>query len=260
MTQVKLLQGLPNNLTGSKKYILVANGLLDNSSYSPFKPFNLAVYDMGREMAMDPMKVDLNIFHGSTDAPTVDIFETDVLDSEVYNDLMYEKFSGYVGLDNNDYTLEIRDETGGNKLFSYMAPISKLNVQGQSFLAIASGFVNPADNNNGEEFGLFLVPATGGNFIELDQTSNIEKEIISESSIFPNPVQDDLNLKFSSDGFQILNLTIYDLQGRELMNSPYTVHDGINFISLNLSDLRPGNYVIRIANDEGFFQRKINKK
>jgi hypothetical protein len=248
------------NLTGSKKYILVANGLLDNSSYSPFKPFNLAVYDMGREMAMDPMKVDLNIFHGSTDAPTVDIFETDVLDSEVYNDLMYEKFSGYVGLDNNDYTLEIRDETGGNKLFSYMAPISKLNVQGQSFLAIASGFVNPADNNNGEEFGLFLVPATGGNFIELDQTSNIEKEIISESSIFPNPVQDDLNLKFSSDGFQILNLTIYDLQGRELMNSPYTVHDGINFISLNLSDLRPGNYVIRIANDEGFFQRKINKK
>ena len=57
------------SLEENSTYILVASGVVTPASYNPSVPFDLFVYDMGREMSMQNGFTDMNVFHGSTDAP-----------------------------------------------------------------------------------------------------------------------------------------------------------------------------------------------
>lgn len=54
------------------KYIVIANGIVSTSGYAPSQPFNLFVYPMAREEATQAANTDVLVFHGATDAPTLD--------------------------------------------------------------------------------------------------------------------------------------------------------------------------------------------
>ncbi|MFB6318014.1 DUF4397 domain-containing protein, partial [Saccharicrinis sp. FJH54] len=64
-------------LEDNKNYIVVANGILSSSGYEPATPFDLYIYDMAMETAPEG-KTNVMVFHGATDAPTVDVVETSV--------------------------------------------------------------------------------------------------------------------------------------------------------------------------------------
>src|SRR5688572_8732412 len=61
------------NLTANETYIVVASGIVSPSGYTPSPVFGLAVYAMGREASSMTGNTDVLVFHGSTDAPTVDV-------------------------------------------------------------------------------------------------------------------------------------------------------------------------------------------
>jgi len=50
---------------------------------------------------------------------------------------------------------------------TYSAPLAALNLQGNSLVALASGFLNPANNSNGAAFGIWVALPTGGDLIQL---------------------------------------------------------------------------------------------
>ena len=79
-------------LAEDETYILIANGIVSGSGYDPIKPFDIYVYSGAREMSTDPMNVDILAFHGSTDAPTVDVIETTVPVDPLIADFTYEDF------------------------------------------------------------------------------------------------------------------------------------------------------------------------
>ncbi len=110
-------------LADGETYILVAEGIVSPSGYNPATPFNIAVYPMGRENANMNDKTDVLVHHGSTDAPTVDVYETGVGAGMIVDNLMYADFAGYLELGVLDYVLEIRDETGTVTVASYDAPL-----------------------------------------------------------------------------------------------------------------------------------------
>ncbi len=65
-------------LNKNKKYVLIANGVLDPSQFSPNPDgknisFTLFAKDNIREQGVSWNKVDFVVVHGSTDAPTVDV-------------------------------------------------------------------------------------------------------------------------------------------------------------------------------------------
>lgn len=155
------------NFENGKTYVVVAAGNISTTGFDPAKPFNLFVYDLGREAAINPANVDLLAFHGSTDAPIVSVWETGVGNVQLIQTLDFGKFSGYLSLPLNDYILEIRDATGTSKLAAYKASLSTLGLQGTALTVVASGFLNPANNSNGPAFGLFAARAEGGPLLEL---------------------------------------------------------------------------------------------
>lgn len=150
-----------------KTYVVVAAGNISTTGYDPVKPFNLFVYDLGREAAVNPANVDLLAFHGSTDAPLVSVWETGVGNEQLIQNFDFGKFSGYISLPLNDYILEIRDAAGSSKLAAYKASLSALSLQGKALTVLASGFLNPANNSDGPAFGLFVATADGGPLLEL---------------------------------------------------------------------------------------------
>ncbi|MBN3034916.1 MAG: DUF4397 domain-containing protein, partial [Bacteroidales bacterium] len=167
-------------LEAGKTYILIANGIVSGSGYQPDQPFDIYVYDMGREQAatLNQSGSDVLVFHGSTDAPVVDVFESGAGAGTIVNDLEYGTYAGYLELPTADYVLDIKDQTGINTLASYSAPLATLGLQDGALAVVASGFLNPANNSDGASFGLWVALPSGGDLIPLptltDQTARVQ--------------------------------------------------------------------------------------
>lgn len=155
------------NLEDGSSYVVVAGGLVDAGSFNPPIPFDLFVYDMGREEAANAGNTDILVFHGATDAPTVDVFESGVLAVTAVDEISFGEFQGYLELPTANYTLDVRTADGATTVVSYSAPLATLGLDGAALVAVASGFLDPSVNNNGEAFGIWVALPTGGALVEL---------------------------------------------------------------------------------------------
>lgn len=152
-------------LDPSKKYIVVASGIVSATGYTPAPAFDLKIYDMARETAANSTNTDLLVMHGATDAPTVDV-RSGI--NTLIDNISYPQFSNsYLELPTNDYTIRITTATGAQTVQTYAAPLSTLGLQGQSAVVLASGFLNPSLNSNGAAFGLYVALPSGGSLIPL---------------------------------------------------------------------------------------------
>jgi|TARA_B110000914_G_C15452972_1_gene441880 hypothetical protein len=167
MSSAEALVSYTYNLVEGETYILVAEGIISTTGYSPATAFSIEVYPMGREAASNEGNTDLLIHHGSTDAPTVDVVETGVGAGTIVDDASYGDFTSYLELSTADYTLEIRDASGQVTYATYSAPLLTLGLTGASAVVVASGFLDPSSNSNGEFFGLFVALPAGGDLVAL---------------------------------------------------------------------------------------------
>lgn len=154
-------------LADGATYVIVASGIVSATGYTPLTPFSLEVFDQARESADDPANTDLLVFHGSTDAPSVDVYESGVLNATAVNDASYGDFAGYLELPTADYTVQVRTADNSTVVAAYSAPLQTLGLQDDAITVVASGFLDPAQNSNGPAFGLWVALAAGGPLVEL---------------------------------------------------------------------------------------------
>ncbi len=244
------LVNFPVTFTTNKTYIVIADGNISATGYSPAAPFGLAVYDMGREAATNAANTDVLVHHGATDAPTVDVYETGVGAGMIIDDLSYKSFAGYLELATNDYTLEVRDETGSNTVATYSAPLSTLNLNGKAIVVVASGFLNPANNSNGAAFGLYVALPTGGSLVPLSTpvTTSLEQIELDKIGFYPNPAR--FNLTITGVRLADYAVSISDITGRVVGNSTYSVVGN----QINIASLSTGMYQAVLSNDTGDYK------
>jgi hypothetical protein len=178
-------------LMAGETYVLIANGTVSGSGYSPVQPFNLDVFAGGEEASGNPANTNILVYHGATDAPTVDIVAGA---STLVDDISYAEFdASYLQLPTADYEISVTDASGANIVATYSAPLANLNLQGASLVAVASGFLNPANNSNGPDFGIWVSLPIGGNLIPLPVVTSIENAVNNGNlNIYPNPASDKL--------------------------------------------------------------------
>jgi hypothetical protein len=129
----------------------------------------MKVFPGARENANSGGQTDLLLHHGSTDTPTIDIVEVGIGLGIIADNLSYSEFAGYFGFATVNYIIQVRDETGITKIAAYKLPLATLGLQGDAVTILASGFMEPGNNSNGPEFGLFIAKATGGAFLKLPE-------------------------------------------------------------------------------------------
>jgi hypothetical protein len=156
------LKNFQVTLENGNTYVAIANGVLDPASYASnpegrSTAFTLFIKDMARESAVGS-DVDFYVLHGSTDAPAVDVIARDVaplVDNAAYGDI-----TDYITVPPADYTLDVTPGNDNSTIVaSFQADLSELG--GGAAVVFASGFLNPAANQNAPAFGIFAALPDG---------------------------------------------------------------------------------------------------
>jgi hypothetical protein len=235
-------------LESNRTYIVVASGTVGSGTYSPATPFSLEVIANAREMAADPMDVDVIVWHGATDAPMVDVVESQVGAGTIVDDISYGEAQGYLELTPADYDLNVTDMSGATTLFSYDANLSAFT--GAALTVLASGFVDPSANNNASAFGLWVASGAGGALIELTNITSVEDlSTISNIVAYPNPAVDVLNISLDSEQSGDFVVSIFSSTGQLIQQTFTQVVAGNNQLVLDVNDLSKGTYIIQVSDN-----------
>lgn len=248
-TSVDTTNGLARfnyTLASNGKYILIANGIVSPSGYSPAPQFNLDVFADGREVATNANNTDVLIYHGSTDAPTVDVVGPITL----ADDISYAEFNapGYLELPTADYTVDLFVSATNTFVIGYDAPLATLNLNGAALTVLASGFLDPSQNSNGEAFGLWVALPSGGNLIPLPLSTGInEKSNNGKITAYPNPANEMITFVAENEWQANTLVTITDIGGRVVMTQTINGSNGLSKINLNVSNLEAGMYFANLS-------------
>jgi len=242
-------------LTTGETYVVVANGIVSPSGYSPATPFNLFVYALGRETSGSASETDVMVFHGATDAPTVDVVERGVGAGLIIDDMAYGDFTGYLDLPTADYEVEVRDETGATTVACYSAPLASLNAGGAALVVVASGFLDPSANSNGEAFGLYAALPSGGSLLALPAcvTTGVEDLNSNALNIYPNPLSGN---KLAITSSEVINeVAMFDLNGALIATTKNVNSESVAFTIP--SSVSNGIYIMQVKTAETTINKRI---
>lgn len=195
-----------------KTYVGVANGVLDPSQFTANPDgrniaFTIFAKDGIREAGMSQNKVDFVVLHGSTDAPTVDVIARNV--ATLVDNAAYGDFTDYIQVPAGSYILDITPGDDNNTIVaSFEAELSGLG--GGAAVVFASGFLNPAGNQNGSPFGLFAA-LPNGTVVELPAVAPFARLQVIHNAADPiaSSVDVYLNGTLALDNFAFRTATPY---------------------------------------------------
>jgi hypothetical protein len=244
-------------LDDGKTYIAVANGVLDPTKYAANPDmkntaFTLFTSDMGQEAAINASEVDLKVLHGATDAPAVDVIARGV--GTLVNDAAYGDMTPYFAVPAGSYTLDITPAMdNATVVASFTADLSGL--AGGAAVVFASGFLSPANNQNGEAFGLYAA-LPDGTVVNLSPVTSVRGEsaplAVQALSAYPNPSREQTTLRFAVERDAAVSLRIFDLTGREVYAADRgQLSPGLYDAAINTAALSPGVYRVLLSTTAG---------
>ena len=241
------LKNFEVTLQNGNTYVAIASGVLNPASFATnpdgrSTAFTLLLKDQMREAALLPGNVDFVAVHGATDIPGVDILTGG---TPIVNDIKYSDIQNYLSVPAGTYTLDITPENNNATiLLSFLANLNPF--AGRSAVILASGFLTPSANQNGEFVSLLAVFNDGTSALLSNVTgiSNTEK---SNFSISPNPANDFTAITFNEPSKASV-ITVSNQLGQSIITE--NIPAGANRYELSTSGLSKGVYFIKI-NGEG---------
>jgi len=251
MSVMDTIFSITASLDAAKKYIVIANGIVSPSGYTPGRstvPFRLSLFDAARLRATTAGTTDVLVMHGSTDAPTVDVKAGGIT---LVDNISFGQFcgTGYISAPAADLTVDITDATGTTVVKRYSAPLATLGLGDSSITVIASGFLDSTMNSNGKKFGLWVALAKGGNLIPLPELpvstgiASVNKENMMK--VYPNPFTNIINVERLDNATSSL-ITIQDVTGKVVKEASH-----VGNISFDMSAMPSGVYFVRSTEADG---------
>ncbi len=238
-------------LTDGTTYVVVASGILSTSGYTPNPGFSLALFALGQEAAISGTNTDVLVYHGCTDAPIVDVYESSVLNTTAVDNISYGDFAGYLNLPTNDYMLQVRSEDNATVLATYQANLAELGLQGAAITVLASGFLVPGDNSNGPAFGLWAALTAGGPLVELPlvPTTIVEPLVdLFRLNVWPNPATESVSVAMNATINTRTAIRITDLSGRVVLErSNMPLPSGQNYLNIPVNGFATGSYQLTVV-------------
>ncbi|HEY1045294.1 MAG TPA: DUF4397 domain-containing protein [Bacteroidia bacterium] len=242
------------SLYGGLEVVAIAAGVLDtskheNGSNAAFDLFGLP----GTASALEKDKVTLSIFHGSTDAPAVDVRVGGSSGALLATGIEFGDNTDYITTNSSDIVVSVLPAGSSTVVASYNAPLSAFKDSGITVLA--SGFLSPnlpSGKDNGAAFGLFVVTASG-RVIQLPLNTTSVTDILNSDqiSVYPNPVQNELKLK--------VNETITSIEIMNMNGMVVKAEMGNNDL-VSVGELNSGVYILNVTTEAGVYTLKFIKE
>jgi len=245
------IANFPVQFANGGTYVAIANGVINPANFAlnpDGRPigFTLFIQNEIREAAVNAGEVDFIAVHGATDAPTVDVKVNGggpiLVDNAAYSDI-----TAYINVPAAAYTLDV---TPGNDntviVASYFADLTTL--AGGSAVIFASGFLDPATNQNGPAFGLWATIADGTTFPLTIVTSVNEIAENLNISVYPNPVVSGSPIMISNNESSEISVEILNVQGQLVSNT--IIPGNAQSFEVSTSSLESGVYFVKTFTGE----------
>ncbi|MEM1325237.1 MAG: DNRLRE domain-containing protein [Bacteroidota bacterium] len=241
---------------GGKRYILMVSGVIRTGQFDKTANGNaikINVYPVSTARVASEGGagfVDLMAFHGTTDAPMLDVVMPQINDVPV-DDLSYATFTDYATVPalGGRVQLDVMDSNQSQTLSSFFGDLSLYS--GQAITIFSSGFLNPRRNQNGAGFGLFAVLANGtvfplekGNF---ENRTNESMEVKRVVKLSPNPAESWVNIDLKGWQTGALELQLFTQDGKMVRSSNVQMESATKTIRWNVADLPKQTYFLRCA-------------
>ena len=94
-------------------------------------------------------------------------------------------------------------------------------------------------------------------YYEIDNVGTDEIEMVSYFNMFPNPVNDLLNVEFILPEAQKIELSILNLTGSVIYSEALGEVKGRNTLSIDVSGFTQGVYLLRLVGDKGILNKRV---
>lgn len=229
-------------LEDGKVYLAMASGVVGDAD----TPFTVVINDAGRDRAADAANVDLTLFHGSPDAPTVDV----VVEGGpvLFDNIEYGTFSDYASVPPAAYILDVTPaEDNETVVKKYDADITTLT--GQAATVFASGFL--AEGAPEFEAWVALIDGTTFPLAEIVATNELIDQL-DVYTVFPNPAVGSTTVEFRLLEDAEINLRLVNQEGKVLFTKAFgRLANGTYREPVDLSNWPAGLYQLQLVNPEG---------
>ena len=244
-----IIATFPVNFRPDGTFIVIATGIVGNAT----TPFDLVVIDDAREVSTSG-DVEFVVYHGSTDAPAVDVIARNV--ATLVTNAAYGDATDYIAVPAGEYILDVTPTGMNNTIVaSYNADLTTLG--GGSAVVFASGFLSPV-NPDDPEFGLWVTLADGTTF-PLDFINSVNETVeIEQIAVYPNPASDFLQVDLTLDEATELEFNMFDVSGRQVLSQPAgTINQGGFTQQIIVGDFVPGIYLLQVRTASGTALQKV---
>jgi hypothetical protein len=243
-------------LDSGKTYVAIAYGVVGNTT----TPFSIAFSNAGRETSANENNVDINFFHGSPDAPTVDVLAGG---NVLFNDKSFGHFDTYKSVPANaTYRLAVTPGNDNNTIVArYDANLSFW--KGKTAIVMATGFLGGGTT----PFEPWVVLSNGGTFplkaitgLQGDNGNTISglSKVKTDFAIYPNPVEDRIFVEFDLKKESDVQLQVLNASGQVVINEQKGRLDkGFQQANLEVKNLTSGLYIIRLSENDAVTTKKF---
>lgn len=247
------------SIAEDEAYQIVANGVLSPGDFAvnpdgESTAFTLFVIPTAREEAEDASEVDFRVLHGASDAPAVDVRLSGggpvLVPNAAYGDV-----SSYISVPAASYSVDITLPGDPNTVVATY-DVDVTGLSGGAALLLASGFLSPADNNNGPAFGVLIVLPDGTAFLAPTSTSIDDERSMAPSQFelrgnYPNPFNPSTVIRYNVPNTADITLSVYDMLGRQVAVLVNGVQSAGSYdVTFNATNLSSGVYLYRLQSGD----------
>jgi hypothetical protein len=87
----------------------------------------------------------------------------------------------------------------------------------------------------------------------------VQESTIQNFTLYPNPNNGDFNVQFNSTSLENIELSVYDVRGRQIYWNSYA-NNGFFNENIQLNNLQSGVYLVKVKDGKNEITKKIIKQ
>jgi hypothetical protein len=230
-------------------YVIVAAGVLDSMGA---KAFNLFVKPNAQETSGTADDVAVQVFHGSPDAPAVDVLLPD--GTILFDNVSFGNFTDYITVPSDVYEIRLTPADDNNTILrTYQLnlvddPGQGLIWKGGAFTLFATGYVG----GDVPAFGVYAALTSRSIPLQQITSTNNLATVVSDFRLFPNPNTGDFNLTFNLDVEAQIRYRVVHATGRIISEGDFAKLPTGTFSQRIINGQLPaGIYHLELVSDKG---------